>query len=234
MFTANLRIISPASQVQESQATADKKSAIAAVRLLLRIKALLMKLRFMLAATLALVWPNTTQTQNSSVKLSGQVGGAIALSVAAVISDDQIQMSARNLDHQTILLTIQGARRHPAEISIPVQLRSNTGSVLTAEVKAHRAKLRSLLVTGIRATGDKVMADALEKIIVDEAFDGRRHTQPDQAALSFPAEILSAPRISRRGNLISPANAVEIMLSLKLKPSGGDTPWTIRIVLSAR
>jgi hypothetical protein len=122
---------------------------------------------------------------------------------------------------------------------IPVQVRSNVGYKLLATATAGGSDLSSLLVVGARPTGSLAAPDAAEALGVAAAFDGRGRAggsfpndfgRPD---LSTPVELLSGPRVSAGGTLLSPHNALEVVLSATVEPHADKEGWTLVLLLSA-
>jgi hypothetical protein len=184
---------------------------------------------------------SSVAAQAPSSQLSGQIRGSIALSVAQIsfLSPHPVSITTQNPEPDKIIINIPA--NHPGEmhLRIPVQIRSNIRGRLSAEIITSNATIAGLLVTGIRATGDKIMAGAVEEISVQVGFNSRRgakseisNMQPD-GRQNFPTRLLSFPRISRTGNQTSPGNAIEIILNLSIRSTPAYSSGTVRLILTA-
>jgi hypothetical protein len=147
--------------------------------------------------------------------------------------------SSHNPD-QSLSITLSGSTRDLAEVRIPIQIRSNTGYRFLTTAKANGADLSSLSVIDARPTGNMVAADAVGALIVAAMFDARPGVGKlipadgfNHPNLSSPVQLLSGPRVSLGGIPGSPQNALQITLSLIVKPRAGIQGWTIELLLSA-
>ena len=94
----------------------------------------------------------------------------------------------------------------------------------------------SLTVEGVRATGMLMHAGAIEVIrylgstadVQGEDF----HLLTMQSGAS-PVAIMSGPPISKGGTFSSQDNAVEVVLSVRLRPETRGEPWSTRLTISA-
>ncbi|MGA9997634.1 MAG: hypothetical protein WBP93_19620 [Pyrinomonadaceae bacterium] len=183
------------------------------------------------------------QSANASVTMSGSVSGTVALSLApnAQTSGSGVQITSASSHDHTLTITLSGNTRHLTELEIPLHIRSNTGYKLSATARARGATLSSLLVVSARPTGKLVAADSVEALGVARMFDGRlgiaqsHFGMRDSTSinLSSPVELLSGPRVSLGGTMISHDNALEVILSVVVEPQTGSDGWIIELVLPA-
>ncbi len=195
-----------------------------------------------LVTTLCLAAAARAQSGGGSVRMSGGVSRTVALSIpegAAAPGGGPRLSTSRNADG-SLTVTLSGTARELTELRVPVQIRSNTGFRLFAAAKAGGANLARLLVVEARPTGNLVAPDAAAAVSVAEAFDGRGGADESTTAggsdgpnLSAPSELLSGPPVSLGGTLLSPRNALEVVLSVAVEPQSGGRGWTVELLLSA-
>jgi hypothetical protein len=202
----------------------------------------LKSLSCVLTFTLLLACAAKAQSGSASVRFGGHVSGTVLLSVSptAQLSDQETLVAANNLDAHTILVSIKTYGSHAGRISIPLQIRSNVGYTLSASARGSETWLRGLRVTGARATGRFVAADAVEAMNVATAFDARTLASPAQRAslgalqlFPSPFTLLAGPRISLAGPSDSPHNAVEVLILAEVEASAEGESQSIELVLSA-
>jgi hypothetical protein len=198
------------------------------------------RLTLLLSATLCLAGVARAQTAGGSVRMTGGVSETVALSVPQAASAPGVRVtSSRNADG-SLTVTLSGTTADPTEVRIPVQIRSNAGYRLSAAATAGGSNLLGLLVADARPSGHLVAPGAAEALNVSAAFDGRRGAGNSTAAggfnrpnLSTPSELLSGPRVSLGGTLLSPHNALEVTLSAAVEPRADGQGWTVELLLSA-
>lgn len=182
------------------------------------------------------------QSGGASVTVSGGVSKTVALSFAggAKVPGDRVRVTSGYDEERALTLTISGTTRELTEVSIPVQIRSNTAYRLLATAKSDGSNLSSLLVVNARPTGRLVAADAAEALSVAGMFEARPGAGkliPSDGfrppSLSPTVELLSGPRVSLGGTLESPQNALEVTLSVAVEPREGNQAWSIELLLSA-
>lgn len=188
-------------------------------------------LSFALALTVLLAHEAAGQSGSGSVTVSGQVSRAVFLNVApgAQLYADDFRVTHTRQDAHTVRLSISVTGDEAGLISIPLQLRSNAGFKLSASAEVGDASLGAMRVTGARATGSLVAADALNALTQDAATDDA-HANPDASHL--PYTLLTGPRISLAGTHDTPSNALEVTLLLEVRPQGGQT-YDIELTLTA-
>lgn len=195
---------------------------------------------------LALLLPSTlhptraarAQSGAAAVTLAGRVSGAIALSVSDVQAASPLtQTSFEQVDATTTVVNISGSGGDGGRrVSLRLRLRSNVGYGLDAAcLSADETDVR-LSVADARATGRFVHPNALEGMEVGGPAAAARGARA--ASLSVqnrrpPVRILSGPAVSRAGTLNSPDNAVEVVLSVEIRPRPGAEVWSTRLTISA-
>jgi hypothetical protein len=174
-----------------------------------------------------------------SIRMSGGVSETVALSIPQGAGAPGVLVNtSRNAD-SSLTINIFGTTRGLTEVSIPIQIRSNTSYRLSAVARAGNSNLSRLLVVGARPTGTLAAADAAEALSVAAAFDGRGGANQstvvggNRANLSALSELLSGPRVSTGGTLQSPQNALEVVLSMTVEPQADGQGWTVELLLSA-
>ncbi len=194
----------------------------------------LRRLGLLLMTALCVTAVARAQGGGGSVRMSGVVTSTVALSVVQGAEVPGVRVtSARNADG-SLNVTLTGSPRELTEVRVPVQVRSNAAYTLLAAARAEGADLSSLLVVEARPTGSLTAADAAGALSVAAPFDGRRDPNDfNRADLSSPAELLSGPRVSAGGTLLSPDNALEVVLSVNVEPRTGARSWTVELLLSA-
>lgn len=172
------------------------------------------------------------QTGTASVKLAGQVSGAVAVSVPeAQTLSKGARVAIADLDPTTVTVTISGSGNEKARVSLPLQLRSNVGYELRASFLSEDALTLRLSIDGMRATGKFVHADALEAVRPGEAL--ARATLLTAQSQQTPFAILSGAPISKAGTFTSPDNAVEVVLNVEIQSQTEGRPWSTRLTISA-
>lgn len=177
------------------------------------------------------------QSGAASVKLTGQVSAAVAVSVpAARVLGGQAQVSTASTDSNTTSVLISGSGGEAARVSLRVQLRSNVGYGLRASFLSADALALRLSVAELRATGEFVHADALASVRIEEGLAAPQGGgAPFRTAQNewLPVPILSGSSISKAGTFSSANNAMEVALSIEIQPRPGGEPWATRLIVSA-
>jgi len=157
-----------------------------------------------------------TQTNRSSVTLTGTVSESVALSVAPGLAAMDVVSSGN-----TVRLTLPGT---DVDVRVPLMVRSNTSFKISANVETTTTQLAQLSVIDARATGRMASPQAVNELNVPQQFDRRRGGDNAPAMdlsvinVSQPFLLVSGPRVSLGGTLDSPQNALEITLLIRLKP----------------
>lgn len=177
------------------------------------------------------------QSGAGSVKMTGQVSAAVAVSIPEGRSlSDQAQVSIANLNAETIAVSISNSGNDEAQVSLPVQLRSNASYSLEASFLSSEALAVRMSIAGVRPTGKFVRADAVEAIKIEEALAA---PQGESAPLltvqnrPLPVAILRGSSISKAGTFTSSDNAIEVVLSIKIQPPVSGKGWSTRLTISA-
>lgn len=201
----------------------------------------LRSLSFALTLTLLLACAAKGQSTSASVAISGRVSEAVFLSIAPTVqpTDSETLVSHVSLNAHTILVSVKTSGSHARQISVPLQIRSNSGYTLSVSASGSGTALRWLRVKEARATGKFVAPDAVEAINVAAEFDpttaAGQAQRASQGALHFPSPVtlLTGTRISRAGTYDSPHNAVEVMILAGVAPTAGVESQSIDFILTA-
>lgn len=200
------------------------------------------RLSLLFVSVLCLACAARAQTGGGSVRMTGGVSETVALSLpqGAEASDAGVRVTSSRETDRSLTVTLSGTTRALTKLRIPFLIRSNTGYKVFATAKAAGSNLSSLLVVGASPTGTLVAADAAQALGVADAFDGRRGLDNpgpaggfDRPNLSTQLELLSGPRVSLGGTLLTPQNALEVVLSLAVEPQADTQGWTVELQLSA-
>jgi hypothetical protein len=200
---------------------------------------LLRSLSFALTLMILLACAARGQSTSASVAMSGHVSETVLLSIAptAQPTDTETLVSHVNLNARTILVSIKTSGSRTRQISLHLQIRSNTCFTLSAS--ANGTALSGLRVSEARATGRFVAVDAVEAMNVAAEFDATTDAGRMQRAslgtlrLPSPVTLLTGPRISLAGTHDSPHNAVEVMILAEIAPTAEGEPQSIEMILTA-
>ena len=191
-------------------------------------------LSFALTLTILLAHDAAGQSASGSVTISGEVSRAVFLDIApaAQLSADNFRVTHTQQDAHTVHLSISVAGTDARLVSIPLQLRSNTGFRLSASAELSDASVSTLRLTEARATGSLVAADAVNAATRDAA-SGDAHA--DTYSSQFPSTrmLLTGPRISLGGTRDTPSNALEVTLLLEVRPHEGHQNSNVELTLTA-
>lgn len=177
------------------------------------------------------------QTGAASVTMTGRVSAALAVSASeARALSEGTQVSTVSVDASTIAVSISGAGNEDARVQLPLRLRSNVGYRLRASFLSPGELSARLTVAGVRATGKLVHADAPAGVRLDDApadARGERSASPSAQNSSPPFAVLSGPPVSKAGTFSSPDNAIEIVLTIEVRPRAPREFWSTRLTISA-
>lgn len=179
----------------------------------------------------------SAQSGAGTARLGGQVSGAVAVSAAEGLSPDGgARVSAANVDAATIAVTISSPGDREARVRLPLRLRSNVGYTLRASLLSADELGVRLSVAHVEATGRFVHANALADLTPGEALaPPRAGSAPFLSAHNHlaPIALLSGPPVSKAGTFTSPDNAIEVVLSVELRPRPGVASWSTRLTITA-
>lgn len=191
-------------------------------------------LSFALTLTVLLAHEAAGQSGSGSVTVGGRVSRAVFLNVApgAQLYADDFRVTHTRQDAHTVHLSVSVTGVEARLVSIPLQLRSNAGFKLSASAGPGDASLSAMRVTGARATGSLVAADALDVETRDAAADDA-HANRDASQLHHTRTLLTGPRISLAGTHDTPSNALEITLLLEVRPRDGRLHASVELTFTA-
>jgi len=167
---------------------------------------------------LVLLAPAGAEAQTGGVTIKTTVSETVALSVLPnSISGDVVSTG------NTVRITVSGADANAQIIRVPLLVRSNSSFKISAAVESNTAEVTQLSVTDARATGTLVSPQAITELNVPRQFDVRGLDEsissvPNLLDVSRPVLVASGPRVSRGGTLVSPNNALQITLLIRLQP----------------
>ena len=185
---------------------------------------------FTLVAVLLLA-PAGVEAQTGAVTMKATVSEVVTLSV----SPNSISGNAVSTGN-TVRITVSGGNTNV--IRVPLLVRSNSSFKISAVVESNTAEVTQLSVTDVRATGTLVSPQAISELNVPRQFDVRgldESTSPvlNLLDISRPVLVASGPRVSRGGTLVSPNNALQITLLIRLKPLPTPGPIHLTFVATA-
>lgn len=177
------------------------------------------------------------QTGTASVTLTGQVSAALAVSAteARAVSEGA-QVSTADVDANTIAVSISGSGGDDARVSLPLRLRSNVGYRLRASFLSPGEFSVRLSVADVRATGKLVHANALTGIRLADALANAQNERAPFLLVqnaSPQLAVLGGPPVSKAGTFSSPDNAVEVALTIEVRPHAPKEPWSTQLTISA-
>jgi len=166
---------------------------------------------------LVLLAPAGAEAQTGGVTIKTTVSETVALSVLPnSISGDVVSTG------NTVRITVSGADANAPIIRVPLLVRSNSSFKISAAVESNTAEVTQLSVTDARATGTLVSPQAITELNVPRQFDVRGDENTSSVLnlldVSRPVLVASGPRVSRGGTLVSPNNALQITLLIRLQP----------------
>jgi hypothetical protein len=186
---------------------------------------------FTLFAVLLLV-PAGVKAQTGGVTMKSTVSETVALGVLPNSIHANIEKSVVSTGN-TVRITLSGAETDAPVIRVPLLVRSNSSFKISAAVESNTAEVTQLSVIDVRATGTLVSPQAISEFNVPRQFDVRglddsTSSVPNLLNPSRPVLVVSGPRVSRGGTLVSPNNALQITLFIRLKPQP-DRGWLVHL-----
>ena len=140
--------------------------------------------------------------QTGRVTLAGKVSETVTLSVSPSFTHGNVAADVVSSGN-TVRITLTSSNTEATVIRVPLLVRSNSGFKISATAESQAALLPQLSVSDVRATGTLVSSAAVSGLVVDD---------------SQPTLVVSGPRVSLGGNLISPNNALQITVTVSVKP----------------
>jgi hypothetical protein len=151
--------------------------------------------------------PAAVEAQTGRVTMQATVSETVALSVLPNFTHghgDAIVVSNGN----TVRITLANAK-NPV-LRVPLLVRSNSSFKISLAFEPKTDLLAHLSIADVRATGTLVSPHAINQLNVPDQFD--------LSGLDQPLLVVSGPRVSLGGTLVSPNNALQITLFIRLKP----------------
>ena len=160
--------------------------------------------------------------QTSGITLTGAVSETVVLSVSQILPPNTLTTDVVSIGNR-VDVTFSSGNSKGGVIRLPLLVRSNSGFKISALLESKSASVTQVVVTSVRATGSLVSPQAVSAINIERPFEVIEKGLTDSIPFegSMPMKVLSGPRISLGGTLESPANALEIVLLIRLKSESG-------------
>ena len=176
---------------------------------------------FTLLAVLLLV-PAAVNAQTGGLTMKSTVSETVAVSVLPNSTQSNVDTDVVSSGN-TVRITLSGAGTEATVIRVPLLVRSNSSFKISAAIESKTAAVAQLSVIDVRATGTLVSPQVLSELNVPRQFDVRglvenTSSAPNLLDNSRPLLVLSGPRVSLGGTMISPNNALQITLLIGLRP----------------
>src|SRR5688572_23932717 len=163
-----------------------------------------------------------------TVTLRATVSETVVLSVPPQSTQGNVDIDVVS-SGGTVSMTFSGTGA--AVVRVPLFVRSNSGFRISGTFESSTSELTELSVIDVRATGGLVSPEAVNNLEIPQQFD-RRGPKKSGAShgldLSGPFLLLSGPRVSLGGTLVSSNNALQITLLIRLK-SDSVRGWQTRL-----
>lgn len=174
-----------------------------------------------LAVVLFVHATGTAQTRSSSLKLTATLSETVTLSTPPNYTHSDGNIAIVSSGSNTLQITASGDDTQFPIIRLPLVVRSNTSFKITAAFESQTVELAELSVIDPRASGTLVNPQVVNALEVRSLLD------PD---VSRPLVVLSGPRVSLGGSLISPKNALQLTLLIRFKGHPIDD-WLVHLTL---
>lgn len=177
------------------------------------------------------VWVLTAVSgvEAQTVTLNARVSETVNLSVDRNSTQGDVFVHVVSSGN-TVRMTLSG--KGERTIRVPLLVRSNTGFKISGRLESTTAQLTQLSVLNVRATGRLVSSEAVNNLEISPPFDLRpgKGVFP-QSEFSNPFFVFSGPRISLGGTLVSPNNALQVNLLIRIK-SDSVADWLAYLTFS--
>ncbi len=188
---------------------------------------------FSLVAVLLLA---TAGAKAQTVTMRSTVSEVVALSVLPNSTPTNVETNVSSTGN-TVRITLSGGSAEAPVIRVPLLVRSNSSFKISAAVESNTAEVTQLSVVDARVTGSLVSPQALTELNVPRQFDVRGLDETTSSVLNLPdlsrpVLVASGPPISRGGTLVSPNNALQITLLIRLKPQP-TRDWLVNLTFVA-
>ena len=177
------------------------------------------------------VWVLTAVSgvEAQTVTLNARVSETVNLSVDRNSTQGDVFVHVVSSGN-TVRMTLSG--KGERTIRVPLLVRSNTAFKIWGRLESTTAQLTQLSVLNVRATGRLVSSEAVNNLEISPPFDLRpgKGVFP-QSEFSNPFFVFSGPRISLGGTLVSPNNALQVNLLIRIK-SDSVADWLAYLTFS--
>lgn len=180
-----------------------------------------------------LAWLLTVVTgvDAQTVTLNARVSETVNLTVEPNSTQGDIRVHVVSSGN-TVRMTLSGSGE--GLIRVPLLVRSNSAFRISGRFESTTAQLTELSVLNARATGRSVSSEAINNLQVSPRFDLRgplKTISTEDFDYSTPFFVFSGPRISLGGTLVSPNNALQVTLLVRVK-SGSVADWLAYLTFS--
>jgi len=164
-----------------------------------------------------------------TVTLNARVSETVNLAVDRNSTQGDVNLHVASSGN-TVRMTLSG--KGERTIRVPLLVRSNTAFKIWGRFESTTAQLAQLSVLNVRATGRLVSSEAVNNLEISPPFDLRpgKGVFP-QSEFSNPFFVFSGPRISLGGTLVSPNNALQVNLLIRIK-SDSVADWLAYLTFS--
>jgi len=164
-----------------------------------------------------------------TVTLNARVSETVNLSVDRNSTQGDVYVHVVSSGN-TVRMTLSG--KGERTIRVPLLVRSNTAFKIWGRLESTTAQPTQLSVLNVRATGRLVSSEAVNNLEISPPFDLRpgKGVFP-QSEFSNPFFVFSGPRISLGGTLVSPNNALQVNLLIRIK-SDSVADWLAYLTFS--
>ena len=162
---------------------------------------------------------SSVEAQTGGATLKGTVSETVVLSAPpnSTHGDGRVDVVSSG---RVVRITLSGNGGGSPVIRVPLLVRSNSNFKISGKFESKTALLDQLSVTDVRSTGRLVSAAAVELLQIQPEFDRRGvrgSTSAESLDVSAPFLVLSGPRVSLGGTLVSPNNALQITFLIRIK-----------------
>ena len=172
-----------------------------------------------------IVWLSAvTSVGAQTVTLNARVSETVNLTVEPNSTQGDIRVHVASSGN-TVRMTLSG--NGEGLIRVPLLVRSNSAFRISGRFESTTAQLTELSVLNARAAGRSVSSEAINNLQVSPRFDLRgplKTISTEDFDYSTPFFMFSGPRISLGGTLVSPNNALQVTLLVRVR-SGSVGDW---------
>ena len=158
-----------------------------------------------------------TSVDAQTVTLNARVSETVNLTVEPNSTQGDVRVHVASSGN-TVRMTLSGSGE--GFIRVPLLVRSNSAFKISGRFESTTAQVTELSVLNARATGRSVSSEAINNLQVSPRFDLRgpvKTISTEDFDYSTPFFVFSGPRISLGGTLVSPNNALQVTVLVRIK-----------------